>query len=134
MDIIPTINLTGVQVSQQTATAFTQAVDAACNFYDILFNNDVTLNITFTLGAEAANVIAQNLAQGDYTSYSIVKSALRANAHTTTALTAWSTLPNTDPTNGGTFWVSEAQLKAWGLPFVAPPQSTNTQNGVVTSR
>src|SRR5208283_374583 len=122
MDIIPTIDLTGVPVNAQAA--FTQAVNAACNFYDILFSNNVTLNITFNYGATSANDDAQNLAQGDYVGYAFVKSALLANAHTTTALTAWATLPNTDPTDGGTFWVSEAQLKAWGLPYVAPPGST----------
>ncbi len=130
MDIIPSIDLTGVPVNEQAG--FIQTVYAACTFYDILFTNNVTLNITFNYGAVAANDYAENIAQGDYLGYALVKSELLANAHTTTALTAWSTLSNTDPTNGGAFWVSEAQLKAWGLPYVAPPGSTNTQDGVVT--
>ena len=47
--------------------------------------------------------------------YSQVKNALVADATTANDLSSIATLPATDPTNGGTFYVASAEAKALGL-------------------
>jgi hypothetical protein len=116
MQIIPTIVLTNVPKAEQAA--FTAAVNAACSFYDNLFSNNVTLNITFKMGTLPSGQGATNYPTYQYTTFAAVENALALNAQSPVAKTALATLKSTDPsdpTHGGTFWVSNAQLKAWNL-------------------
>ena len=137
MQINPTINLNGVPLAQQPG--FTAAVNAACSFYDQLFSNNVTLNVTFTYGPVSGGS-AQNTAQGIYTNYATIRSELASNADTAVADTAVNTLSATDPTGGGTFFLTEAQAKAlgmgsqlshWGSVY-GSPGNASAADGVVT--
>ena len=107
-------------------TGFTTAVQAACNFFDRMFTNNITLNITFNFAA-----ISGGLAQSQSTyfsgeSYSAVTSAMKANATGVAAL-AGEVIPATDPFGaGGTLNVNTAECKALGI------QSYSGSDGTVT--
>jgi hypothetical protein len=128
-----------VNVPAQFQAQFVQAVHAACNFFDLLFSNPVTLNISFGWAQMSSAFAAENVAQGIYTNYATVETSLAANANSSDAQTAVGTLPANDPTNGGTFFVTDAQAKAWGLSLssysypnlIGNPADPNTPDGTV---
>jgi hypothetical protein len=93
-------------IGNNVPLGFATAVSEACAFFDLLFSNPVTLNITFQWGPTPPGTVAANTAQGIYTDYNTIKSS---------PLSALSPLPANDPTNGAAYFVTEAQAKALGL-------------------
>src|SRR5262249_53305198 len=63
----------------------------------------------------SAGALGQSLYYVSMYNYSQVKNALTANATSAADLSAVASLPATDPTNGGTFYVNSAEQKALGL-------------------
>src|ERR1700730_15068663 len=95
-------------------------MNVAAQFFDNLFTNPITVNITVGYG----KIQGQNLISGalggsqtnfnQYT-YAAIRGALISSAPTLNQNTAASTLPASDPTSGGNYWVATAEAKAIGL-------------------
>jgi hypothetical protein len=117
-----TINLIWDSSVSNAPTGFEAAVTAAAQFLDNLIKNPITINIQVGWGEydNGAYSIGNYLSLGgavagqDLT-YSQLKSALVANASTTTDQSAVASLPSIDPTGGEAFFVSNAEAKALGL-------------------
>jgi hypothetical protein len=111
------INLTFDSSVNAAPAAFKTAVLAAAQFFENTFTNPVTINIAVGYGEVGGYSLGGALGESDSyldsTSYSQLANALRSNA--TTAAAAAASLPATDPTGGGTFWLTTAEAKALGL-------------------
>jgi len=115
------INVTYDASCASAPSGFTADVAAAIQYFESHFSNPITLNIDVGYGECAGTTLGSSTLgetnynyTGPYT-YSQVKNALVANATTGNDTTAIATLPSTDPTNGGTFYLSTAESKALGL-------------------
>jgi hypothetical protein len=102
--------------------AFKTAITAAASFLDALIVNPITVNIQVGYGEDenGAFPIGANLSLGgafyqSFVKYSTLKSGLSANATTALDRLAVGSLPPTDPTNGATFGVGDAEARALGL-------------------
>ena len=98
--------------------AFKTAVAAVVSFYESQFTDPITISIDVGYGevdGESVGGLSESLYYLDSLTYSQLKTALVANAASAADETAISTLPATDPTNGGTYWLSQANEKALGL-------------------
>jgi VCBS repeat-containing protein len=95
--------------------AFKGAVAAAISFYEQTFTDNVTLNITFGLKDLGSAHGESAPEDGADLSFAQVKEYLLKSASSSDDKTAISTLHN-DPTNNGTFFISSAEAKAFGLP------------------
>jgi hypothetical protein len=93
------------------------AIQAAVNYYEQSFSNNVTLNIKFGWSALSGNALAENNFYLNYFNYAQIKSLLTASAHSADDATAYASLPASDPTTGGasTWALSVGQEKALGL-------------------
>jgi hypothetical protein len=101
-------------------SSFKTAVSAAVQYIQSIFLNPITINIDVGFG----EVNGQALDSGalgesetffnNYT-YTQVHNALVQNAHSADQISAASSLPTTDPTNGGNYWMATAEAKALGL-------------------
>ncbi len=113
---------------------FKEAVQAAVQFYDYLIVNPITVPIVFSYGEIQGQTISNSAAaesstNGNIESFSSVVSLLTAAATSPTDKTAIANLPTTDPTNGGQFWVSDAQAQVFGLG--SEPGYTDPEDGFV---
>ena len=100
--------------------AFKTDVAAAISFLESKFTDPITININVGYGevngqTMGSGAIGQSMYFVNPYNYSQVKNALVADATTASDLSSVATLPSTDPTNGGTFYVSSADAKALGL-------------------
>jgi len=117
------INLIWDSSVANASAAFKTAMVAAANFLDNLIVNPITVNIRVGYGEDdngAFPITANDLSLGGALAwqpmnYSNLKSALVANATTTADQYAVASLPASDPTNGATFFVSDAEASALGL-------------------
>ena len=97
---------------------FKTAVAAVVSYYESQFTNPITISIDVGYGevdGESVGGLSESLYYLNSLTYSQLKTALVANATSAADETAISTLPATDPTNGGTYWLSQANEKALGL-------------------
>jgi hypothetical protein len=100
--------------------AFKSDVLAVANFYASTFTDPVTVNIAVGYGEVnnqrlLSGALGESLTYLTKTSYSQLTSALQADASTTADVTAVGTLPATDPTGTGNYWLTTANAKALGL-------------------
>ena len=100
--------------------AFRADVAAAVSYLESQFSDPITINISIGYGELNGQTLdAGALGESMYFvspyNYSQVKNALAADAKTASDLSSVATLPTTDPTNGGTFYLSTANAKALGL-------------------
>ncbi len=102
--------------------AFKTAMAAAASFLDALILNPITVNIQVGYGEDdnGAFPIGGNLSLGgafyqSAVNYSTLKSDLSANATTALDHLAVESLPGSDPTDGATFYVGDAEARALGL-------------------
>ena len=100
--------------------AFKTDVAAAVQWFQSHFSDPITININVGYGevggqTMGSGALGQSMYFVDSFSYSQVKNALAADAKSASDLSSVATLPSTDPTNGGTFYVSTAEAKALGL-------------------
>ena len=99
---------------------FKQAVQAAVQFYDYLITNPITVPIVFSYGeiqgqSISSNAVAESSTNGNVETFSSLVNLLAAAATSATDHTSIVNLPTSDPTFGGSFWVSDAQAQVFGL-------------------
>ncbi|MGH6993644.1 MAG: NF038122 family metalloprotease [Caulobacteraceae bacterium] len=117
------INLVFDPSAASAPAGFEAAAQDAAEFYDQLFTNPITVTIDVGWGEVNGQRITdpQNLAEsvtnGDIFSYSEVRSALLNSAASPVQMAADATLPASDPTGGGAFFVAQAEELALGLGF-----------------
>lgn len=116
------INLVWDSSVSSAPSGFETAIEAAADYLDGLIQNNITVNVDVGWGED----LGEPLSSGDlglggpdlyapgYT-YAQLTSLLTENALTPMQQAAYADLPATDPTNGGTFYLSAAQDKAFGL-------------------
>jgi hypothetical protein len=129
------INLIWDSSVSNASPAFRTAMMAAANFLDNLIVNPITVNIKVGYGEDDNGtypIPITDLSLGgalafQTMNYSHLKSALVANAETTADQQAMASLPASDPTNGATFFVSDAEASALGL----LPANSNVMEGAV---
>ncbi len=103
-------------------TSLKTALAAAAAYLDTLITNPITVNIQVGWGEDNGAAIPTNTLStggpqqdGIGMTYAQLKSALDAHVSGPQAATIRANLPATDPTNGGMFYITAAQQKAWGL-------------------
>ena len=99
---------------------FRSAVGAAASYLEAAIASPVSININVGWGEVGGTslepgALGQSSYSGDYYSYDAVKAALAAGVTSADDTAALATLPASDPTGGGSFFVSSAQAKALGL-------------------
>jgi Hint domain len=98
---------------------FKIAMAAAVRTLDALITNNIT--VTFTVGygtfqgQPLHGAVSEGGGQGIGVNYGELTADLRAHASSAADASALAALPASDPTNGGTFLISGAEQKAWGL-------------------
>ena len=104
--------------------AFKPAMVAAAQYLDQLIADPITVNIdvgygeidNFGVSSPVNYYWGEGLAHAYNTAtYAELRQYLTSNSTSPDDITALDHLSATDPTNGGTFWLSGAQAKAWGL-------------------
>jgi hypothetical protein len=113
---------------------FKAAVEAAVQFYDYLIADPISVSIVFSYGELdgsniASNAIAESSTNGNIETFTSVVNLLTAAATSAADHTSLTALATSDPTNGGRFWVSDAQAKLFGLG--AEPGYTDPEDGFV---
>jgi hypothetical protein len=106
----PTLSALGSNLDAMKA-----ATQYVADEYSNLFSNNVTLDINVR-GNSTPTVLGQAYVYGaiDY-NYQTIKNALIAKASTLGSISATNSLPANDPSNGGNFFLPNAQAKALGL-------------------
>ena len=129
------INLIDDSSVSAAPVGFTAAVAAAAQFLDNLITSPITVNILVGWGEDDNGTypISGNTASlggalaGIGLNYSQLSGDLIANASTATDQLAVASLPTSDPTDGGSFFVSNAEAQALGL---LPADDTATEGAV----
>jgi len=99
---------------------FESAAIAAASLYTGYYSNPEVINVHIGYGEVdgyrmGQGALGESMSYGYLESYSQVFSALQGNASSSSwAAQADASLPTTDPTNGGSFFVSTAEAKALG--------------------
>jgi hypothetical protein len=108
------INVTYDASCANAPAGFETGVAAVVSYFEGHFTNPITLNIAVGYGEVDGQALGSALGESQYYvdsfSYSQVMNALKADGATGSAI-----LPASDPTNGGTYWLSQADAKALGL-------------------
>jgi hypothetical protein len=116
---------------------YKSAIAAAIQYIDTTFGGNVTINVHFGWGETegqslSAGSLAENATNGAFYTYAQLRNALVSAATSSTDLASLGSLPATDPTKGGNFWVTDAMAinlhmvnqasaEAWvGLDATAP--------------
>jgi hypothetical protein len=130
---------TVTSLSATLRNEYEAAVAAACEYYEHVFNNNITVNILFSWGTEdgntiTGNTVGENNSTGPTENYTTIKNALSdrvfglalSGSDPGDSITAANTLPSSDPAPGGngTYYVSNAEAKALGI----SPTYNNTTN------
>ena len=100
--------------------AFKTDVADAVQYFESQFTNPITININVGYGevdglSLGSGALGESMFYIDPFNYSQVKNALVADATSANDMSSIATLPSSDPTNGGTFYLSSANAKALGL-------------------
>ncbi len=114
------INVTYDASVANAPAAFKADVAAVVSYLESKISDSVTININVGYGEVdglpmSGGAIGQSMYYVDPFSYSQVKNAMTADATSASDLSSIATLPSSDPTNGGTFYVTTANAKALGL-------------------
>jgi FG-GAP-like repeat len=101
-------------------SAFKTAVTAAVQFLENIFINPITITISVGYGEVggtplSGGALGESETFFDSYSYTQVRNALTQNARSADQISAVNTLPASDPTGGGNYWMSTAEAKALGL-------------------
>ena len=99
---------------------FEAAVEAAVAYLNSVIATPITVNIQFGWGeiagqAMGAGALGESLPYGSFFTYSQVRAALAAAATDSDETASAASLPGTDPTGGGQFFVNVAEQEALGL-------------------
>ncbi len=121
------INLVWDSSVASAPSGFESAIASAASYYTTLCSNKEVINIGVGYGkidgtAMSNGALGESEALGYNLSYSMVASAMKTGASASSyagkvnyVAQADASLPSTDPTHGGKFFVSEAETKALGL-------------------
>jgi FG-GAP-like repeat len=114
------IHLTFDSSTNSAPGAFFSAMNAVAQFFDSLFTNPITVNITVGYGkingqSLISGALGESQTNFNQYTYSAIRGALISSASTLNQNTAASTLPASDPTGGGNYWVATGEAKAIGL-------------------
>src|SRR5690242_12035820 len=114
------INVNYDSSASSAPAGFTSVVSSVVQWFESHFNDPITVTIDVGFG----EVDGQSLGSGalgsslyflNSFSFSQVASALQTDAKSANDSTAVGTLPGSNPTGSGTFWVTTAESKALGL-------------------
>ncbi len=99
---------------------FFEAVNAAVEYWEREIVNPIQVTIQFGWGqiagqALSANALGESESSGVNLTYAQVRQALVSHATSANQITAANSLPANDPTNGGTFFVSDPEAMVLGL-------------------
>ncbi len=113
---------------------FKTAVQAAVAYYDSLITTNITVPIVFSYGeiegqSLSSGALGESDGNGYFLTYSQVKADLVKTATSAADIAAVLALPATDPTHGGTYWVTDAQAKAFGI--TGNPNFIDPEDGFV---
>ncbi|HLX94178.1 MAG TPA: NF038122 family metalloprotease [Verrucomicrobiae bacterium] len=127
-----TINVTydSSVTSLTNAAQVESAVATAAQTFQELYTNPVTVNITVSFSS-SVNLGQSNTALTGKPAYAQLTSALRAARTTTADTNAVASLPPTDPTGSGPWWVPTAEAKALNGSFGIATNDP-TSDGTVT--
>lgn len=108
--------------SQSNAAQLEGAMQAAVQFYEAAFTNNITINVDFQYAPISGNVFAENSFQYSTFTYSQIVAALKANDTSAVDAEAYLTLPVSDPTGGSgdDYALTTAQARALGLSSFTP--------------
>jgi hypothetical protein len=100
--------------------AFKTAFAAAVQFLENTYTNPITINIDVGYGeidgqALMSGALGESSTFFNNYTYSQVRTALAQNATSADQVSAADSLPSSDPTSGGNYWVATAEAKALGL-------------------
>jgi hypothetical protein len=100
--------------------AFKATVEQVASFYASLFTDNLTVNLTVGFGevggsAMPSGALGASLTYLTSTTYKNLVTALKHDMSSSADQSAVSTLPATDPTRFGHYWVSTAEGKALGI-------------------
>ena len=114
------INITYDASVNSAPAAFKADVAAVVSYLESQYSDPITISISVGYGevngqTMGSGALGQSMYYVGAFNYSQVKNALVADAKTADDMSAIATLPSTDPTNGGTFYVASAEAKALGL-------------------
>jgi len=106
--------------------AFKTAVTSAVNFLETTFSDAVTITINVGFGEVGGSPMTTGLGRSSTWlssfTYQQIRNAFAADATSSDDTNVLASLPTTDPTNGGHYWVTNAEAKALGLTPVSHPQ------------
>jgi hypothetical protein len=115
-----TIDVTYDDTVANAPAGFTNVVGQVVQYFESIFTDPVT--ITIEVGWGEANdhplgrsELGESQSVVDRIGYSQLRSALLADAASPTDAAAMATVPATDPSDGGQFFVTQAEAKALGL-------------------
>lgn len=99
---------------------FKTTVLSVANFYASTFSDNVTVNLAVGFGevggsAMPNGALGASLTYLTSTTYKSLVTALKADMSSSADQSAVASLPPTDPTNNGHYWVSTAEGKALGI-------------------
>jgi hypothetical protein len=99
---------------------FKTAFTAAVQFLENTYTNPITINVDVGYGEINGNPLMSGALGESSTyfnnyTYSQVRSALVQNASSADQVSAANSLPSSDPTGSGNYWVATAEAKALGL-------------------
>jgi hypothetical protein len=110
------------------------AVQAAIDFFDQTIVNPITVTLTFSYGelngqAMSSGALGESSTNGNIEPYSQLVGQLTAAATSQADFQSLAALPASDPTGGGSFWVSDTEAKIFGVGSL--PGFTDPQDGFV---
>ena len=116
------INITYDPSVNAAPAGFKTAVQAAVQFFDTTFTNNISVNISFGWGEVGGSLLgASSVGESsaifdNFRSYAQVKSyLLAADANIPAVFSAVQSLPTVDPTGGATFVIPTSEEKALGI-------------------
>ncbi len=126
-----------IQYDSSAANApagFKTAVQAAVAYYDSLITTNITVPIVFSYGEIegqklGSGALGESDGNGYFLTYNQVKADLAKTATSASDILSVLNMPTTDPTHGGTFWVTDAQAKAFGI--TGNPNFVDPEDGFV---
>jgi hypothetical protein len=113
-------NITFDSSATQAPAGFRSTVMAVAHFLEAQFTDSITINIAVGYGEVGGSAMSAGALgeSGTYLSsfaYSQVRNALVADSRSAADISSAASLPGSDPTSGGHWWVPTAEAKALGL-------------------
>jgi hypothetical protein len=105
------------------------AINTAAQTFDALYTNNITVNITVYFSSSVSLGESQTQETGN-PSYSQITGYLRNTRTTAEDTNSVASLPASDPTGGGTWWIPTAEAKAFGGVFGITINDPNSDGNV----